>query len=47
MGSVTTNRILVGVVAVLVMASDALGQAAAPRRAIEQRQWWCLQRDQQ
>lgn len=37
MGSSTTTRILVGMVAVLVVASEALGQspAAAPRRSIE------------
>lgn len=39
MGSSTTSRILMGVVAVLVMASEARGQAPAaqaPRRSIEQ-----------
>ena len=40
MSSRTTSRILMGVVAVLVIASEALGQAPpaaqAPRRSIEQ-----------
>jgi glyoxylase-like metal-dependent hydrolase (beta-lactamase superfamily II) len=36
MPSSTTARILMGVVAVLVVASEALGQTAAPRRSIEQ-----------
>lgn len=40
MGSSTTSRILMGVVAVLIIASEALGQvppaAQAPRRSIEQ-----------
>src|SRR5919108_6612622 len=36
MGSSTTSRILIGLIAVLVTASQAFGQAAqAPRRAIE------------
>jgi glyoxylase-like metal-dependent hydrolase (beta-lactamase superfamily II) len=36
MGISTTGRILVGVIAVLAVASNAPGQAAAPRRSIEQ-----------
>ena len=35
MSSSTTTRILAGVAAVLVMASEAVGQEAAPRRSIE------------
>ena len=35
MGSSTTTRILVGVAAVLIMASEAVGQEAASRRSIE------------
>ena len=50
MGSRTTSRILMGVVAVLVMASEALGQAPpapAPRRSIEQITGGVYTRDEQ